>query len=89
MAPKASSGLFLYVPEPQLERLSGLHDSWGRVGSQVFFLQKGQGVISVILSSVAPVVTGPGPESHSILLGSYTTVMRDAETAPGTAPGTK
>lgn len=82
LAPKAASRLFLYVPEPQLgTRGAG-------VGLQAFFLQKGQGVISAILSSALPVVTGPGPESHAILLGSCTAVAKDMGTAPGTASGT-
>lgn len=68
--------LFVY-PEPQLGRLLGLCGSWGRGGLLGIFLQKGQGVISAILSSAAPVVMGPEPESHTILLGSCTTVTRE------------
>lgn len=71
----------VWPPEPppgsfcmfQSLNLGGFQDSvtpGAGVGSQAFFLQKGQGVISAILSLVAPAMMGLGPESHTILLGS-------------------
>lgn len=79
VAPTASSsGPCQDAPEPPSGRPSGLRDSQGAGGlgnSSEAFLQKGHGVIPVVLSLVMPVVTGPGP-SHTLLFGSYT-VTRD------------
>lgn len=91
MARKASSsGPFHMLQSLHLGGLQGsmtprLRVGWGTRVRQCF-LQKGHGVISVVLSVVMPVVTGPGP-SHIFLFGSYTTT-RDTGVAPGTVPGT-